>query len=157
MSHRRQINTKKSDIASVLYMNKFLQLQKLVSSKNFYGELGRGSSKTTDCLTERMVDVMLDMPGAPCAWVSDTFTNLTNNVIPTVLESLERKGYREGVHYVVESQPPVFNDAETAGLPDWLKPHFWKPRNKIVSYKRTIIFYTGMKGAGASEQTTGCP
>jgi hypothetical protein len=144
MSHRRQINTKKSDIASVLYMNKFLQLQKLVSSKNFYGELGRGSSKTTDCLTERMVDVMLDMPGAPCAWVSDTFTNLTNNVIPTVLESLERKGYREGVHYVVESQPLVFNDAETAGLPDWLKPHFWKPRNKIVSYKRTIIFYTGM-------------
>ncbi len=144
MSHRKQINTKKCDVASVLYMNKFLQIQKLVSAKNFYGELGRGSSKTTDCLTERMLDVMLDMPGAPCAWVSDTFTNLTNNVIPTVLESLERKGYREGVHYVVEKAPPEFNLAETADLPDWLRDHFWKPRNVIVSYKRTIVFYTGM-------------
>ncbi len=144
MSHRKQINTKKCEVASVLYMNKFLQIQKLVSSKNFYGELGRGSSKTTDCLTERMLDVMLDMPGAPCAWVSDTFTNLTNNVIPTVLESLERKGYREGVHYVVEKAPPEFNLAETADLPEWLRDHFWKPRNVIVSYKRTIIFYTGM-------------
>lgn len=145
MGYRKQINTKKcGDVASVLYMNKFLQIQKLVSSKNFYGELGRGSSKTTDCLTERMLDVMLDMPGAPCAWVSDTFTNLTNNVIPTVLESLERKGYREGVHYVVEKAPPEFNLAEVADLPDWLKGHFWKPRNVIVSYKRTIVFYTGM-------------
>lgn len=144
MSHRKQINAKKCGVASVLYMNKFLQVQKLVSSKNFYGELGRGSSKTTDCLTERMLDVMLDMPGAPCAWVSDTFTNLTNNVIPTVLESLERKGYREGVHYVVEKAPPEFNLAETADLPEWLRDHFWKPRNVIVSYKRTIIFYTGM-------------
>ena len=144
MSHRKQVNTKSTRAARVLYMNKFLQIQKLVSAKNFYGELGRGSSKTTDCLTERMLDVMEDMPGAPCVWVSDTFTNLTNNVIPTVLESLERKGYKEGVHYVVESAPPEFNEAEKADLPEWLRPHFWKPRNKIVSYKRTIIFYTGM-------------
>ncbi len=144
MSHRKQVNTDKTQAADVLYMNKFLQIIKLVSSRNFYGELGRGSSKTTDCLTERMVDVMQEMPGAPCCWVSDTFTNLTNNVIPTVLESLERKGYYEGVHYVIEKEPPVFNEAEKEDLPDWLRPHFWKPRNKIVSYKRTMIFYTGM-------------
>lgn len=144
MSHRKQVNTAKTQAADVLYMNKAMQIQKLVSSKNFFGELGRGSSKTTDCITERMIDVMTDMPGAPCAWVSDTFTNLTNNVIPTVLESLERKGYHEGVHYVVEKAPPEFNEAETADLPDWLKEHFWRPRNRIISYKRTIIFYTGM-------------
>ena len=82
MSHRKQVNTKSTRAAQVLYMNKFLQIQKLVSAKNFYGELGRGSSKTTDCLTERMLDVMLDMPGAPCAWVSDTFTNLTKERLP---------------------------------------------------------------------------
>jgi len=125
-------------------MNKFMQLQKLVSAKNFYGELGRGSSKTTDCLTERMLDVMQDMPGAPCAWVSDTFTNLTANVIPTVLESLERKGLHEGVHFIVEQEPPSFREAETADLPPWLREHFWKPRNRILSYNRTMIFYTGM-------------
>lgn len=144
MSHRRQASAENTRAAQVLYMNKFLQLQKLVSAKNFYGELGRGSSKTTDCLTERMLDVMRDMPGAPCAWVSDTFVNLTANVIPTVLESLERKGYHEGVHFIIEREPPAFREAEKADLPDWLRDHFWKPRNKILSWNRTMTFYTGM-------------
>lgn len=143
MSHRKQVNTKDT-AARVLYMNKFFQIQKLVSSKNFYGELGRGSAKTSDCLTERMLDVMQDMPGAPCAWVSDTFVNLTANVIPTVLESLERKGYREGIHYIIEQEPPKFREAETADLPSWLREHFWHPRNRILSYNRTMVFYTGM-------------
>lgn len=143
MSHRRQINTRKTKAADVLYMNKFAQIAKLVSPKNLYAELGRGSSKTTDILSDRLVEIVYDMPGAPCAWVSDTFTNLTQNVIPTVLESLERKGYHEGVHFVIEKEPPEFNDAETSDLPDWLKAHFWKPRNKIISYKRTIVFFTG--------------
>lgn len=144
MSHRRQVNTDVTQAARVQYMNKFLQIQKLVSAKNFYGELGRGSAKTTDCLTERMLDVMQDMPGAPCAWVSDTFTNLTANVIPTVLESLERKGFKEGIHYIIEREPPVFREVETANLQPWLRESFWKPRNRILSYNRTMIFYTGM-------------
>lgn len=144
MSHRKQINTSTTQAAGVLYMNRYLQIQKLVSAKNFYSELGRGSSKTTDGVTERMVDVMQDMPGAPCVWVSDTFTNLTTNVIPTVLESLERKGFRENIHYVIEKEPPSFSAAETADLPAWLKDHFWKPANRILSYNRTMIFYTGM-------------
>lgn len=102
MSHRRQIRTDKAqDVADVLYMNKYAQIAALVSPRDLFAELGRGSSKTTDILTERMIEIVFDMPGAPCAWVSDTFTNLTQNVIPTVLESLERKGYREGVHYVI--------------------------------------------------------
>lgn len=143
MSHRRQINIKKTQTADVLYMNKFAQIAKLVSPKNLYAELGRGSSKTTDILSDRLIEVVYDMPGAPCAWVSDTFTNLTQNVIPTVLESLERKGYHEGVHFVIEKEPPTFNEAETSDLPEWLKPHFWRPRNKIISYKRTIVFFTG--------------
>lgn len=144
MSHRRQIRTDKAqDVADVLYMNKYAQIAALVSPRDLYAELGRGSSKTTDILTERMIEIIFDMPGAPCAWISDTFTNLTQNVIPTVLESLERKGYREGVHYVIEKQPPVFNDAEKAELPEWLKPHFWKPRNRIISYNRVITFFTG--------------
>ena len=145
MSHRRQIKTDGSaqDVASVQYMNKTAQIAALVSPRNLYAELGRGSSKTTDILTERMVEIIYDMPGAPCAWISDTFANLTQNVIPTVLESLERKGYHEGVHYVIEKQPPQFNEAEKAELEEWLKPHFWKPRNRIISYKRVIIFFTG--------------
>ena len=145
MSHRRQIKTDGSaqGVADIQYMNKMAQIAALVSPRNLYAELGRGSSKTTDILTERMLEIVFDMPGAPCAWISDTFSNLTQNVIPTVLESLERKGYHEGTHYVVEKQPPSFNEAEKADLPDWLKDRFWRPRNRIISYKRVIIFYTG--------------
>jgi hypothetical protein len=61
-----------------------------------------------------------------------------------VFEALERKGFREGIHYVVEKQPPLFTEKECADLPEWLKAHFWKPYNKIVSYQRMIVFFTGL-------------
>lgn len=143
MKYRKQVRTDRTEAANVLYMNRFAQIMKLVSPRNCYAELGRGSSKTTDFLTERLLDVVYDMPGAPCAWVSDTFTNLTQNVIPTVLESLERKGYHENVHYVVEKEPPKYSESEKSDLPEWLRDHFWHPRNKLITYRRSIIFFTG--------------
>lgn len=144
MSHRKKVNVERTESASVQYQNKFAQLVALVGARKTYCELGRGSAKTTDIQVERLIDIMFDMPGAPCCWVADTFSNLTANVLPSVLEGLERKGFREGEHYVIEKQPPEFTDAETKNLPDWLKPHFWKPFNRLVSYKRTIIFFTGL-------------
>lgn len=145
MSYRKQINPlEPSSAAGVLYMNKTAQLCKIVSPRNLYIEAGRGSSKTTDILTERLIDMVYDIPGAPLAWVSDTFTNLTQNVIPTVLESLERKGFIEGIHFLVEKEPPSVSSADAADLPEWLRPHFWKPCNKIVSWKRKIIFFSGL-------------
>lgn len=144
MSYRKKINAERTEIADVQYQNKFAQIASLVSPRKFYGVLGRGSAKTTDFQVERIIDVAEDMPGAPCVWLADTFSNLTANVLPAVLEGLERKGYHEGVHYVIEKEPPTFTDKEKANLPEWLKPHFWKPYNRLISYKRTIIFYTGM-------------
>ena len=144
MSYRKKINIESTDIAEVQYQNKFAQIASLVSPRKFIGVLGRGSAKTTDFQVERIIDIAEDMPGAPCVWLADTFSNLTANVLPAVLEGLERKGYREGVHYVIEKEPPTFTEREKAELPAWLKPHFWKPFNRLVSYKRTIIFYTGM-------------
>lgn len=143
MSHRKKVS-EKSEVASVQYQNKFAQLISLVGARKSYVELGRGSAKTTDVQCERLIDLVEDMPGAPVAWVADTFTNLQTNILPSVLEGLERKGYIEGVHFVVEKEPPTFTDREKANLPEWLRKHFWKPFNKLVSYKRTIIFYTGL-------------
>lgn len=143
MSYRKRVN-EKSDLASVQYQNKFAQIISLVGARKSYIELGRGSAKTTDVQCERLIDLIYDMPGAPVAWVADTFTNLTTNVLPSVLEGLERKGFIEGKHFVVEKEPPQFTDREAASLPDWLRKHFWKPFNKLVSYKRTLIFYTGL-------------
>lgn len=143
MSHRKRISDK-SELASVQYQNKFAQIISLVGARKCFIELGRGSAKTTDVQCERLIDLIYDMPGAPVAWVADTFTNLSANVLPAVLEGLERKGFKEGVHFVIEKEPPTFTDKELQILPEWLRKHFWRPFNKLVSYKRTIIFFTGL-------------
>lgn len=142
MSYRKKVNEDRTS-AVVQYQNKFAQVVSLVGARKTYLELGRGSAKTTDIQCERLVDLMYDMPGAPAAWIADTFTNLQGNILPSVLEGLERKGYKEGVHFVIEKQPPTYNDKEKEKLPEWLRPHFWNPVNHIVSYKRTIVFFTG--------------
>ncbi len=140
---RKKVDTRRTRAAQVQYQNKFAQLASLVSARKSLYVIGRGGAKTTDIQTERLLDIVYGMPGAPVVWVADTFTNLSANILPSVLEGLERKGLREGVHYVIEREPPAFTEAEKAGLPDWLRPHFWKPFNKLVSWKRTMVFYTG--------------
>lgn len=143
MGHRKIVNATRTESASVQYQNKYAQMVSLAGARQLVAVLGRGSAKTTDIQAERLCDIIYDMPGAPCVWVADTFSNLTANILPSVLEGLERKGLKEGVHYVIEKAPPEFTDPEKADLPAWLRPHFWKPFNKLVSYKRTLVFFTG--------------
>ena len=140
---RKRVDPESVKSASVQFQNRVAQISSLVGATQTLAVIGRGGAKTTDIQAERLLDVIQDMPGAPCVWVADTFSNLTANILPSVLEGLERKGLREDVHYVIEKAPPVFTEAEKSGLPDWLRPHFWKPFNKLVTYKRTIVFYTG--------------
>ncbi|WP_206517944.1 hypothetical protein [Sphingobacterium lactis] len=106
--------------------------------------LGRGSAKTTEIVVERLIAMVYDLPGAPIVWVSDTYSNLQKNVLPSVLEGLERKGFKEGVHFVLGKQPPEFSEAEKVDLPPEIREHFWKPYNRLVSYKHTMIFFTGL-------------
>ncbi len=143
MSHRKRIK-KESEIVSEQYQNKFAQMISLIGARLSYIHLGRGSAKTTDVQCERLIDLVYDMPGAPVVWVADTFTNLQANVLPAVLEGLERKGFKEGIHFIVEKEPPIYTDCEKKNLPEWLRPHFWQPFNKLVTYKRTIIFFSGL-------------
>lgn len=144
MSYRKRVDEVRTKAADVQYQNKIAQVISLIGARRTFVELGRGSAKTTDVQVERLIDLMYDMPGAPCAWIADTFANLETNVLPSVLEGLERKGYRRGVHFTIETAPPSFTEKEKEKLPEWLKPHFWKPFNHVVSYKRTLIFFTGL-------------
>ncbi|MDD7454957.1 MAG: hypothetical protein PUK70_01705 [Bacteroidales bacterium] len=144
MPSRKKVNIVRTEAASVQFQNKHAQLVSLVSACQTFVVMGRGGAKTTDIQAERLFDLVYELPGAPVVWVADTFSNLSANILPSVIEGLERKGFRDGIHYVIEKEPPAFNDAETASLPAWLKPHFWKPFNKLVSYKRTMVFFTGL-------------
>lgn len=144
MGHRKKVKEEPTDLTAVQYQNKIAQVISLAGARRTFVHLGRGSAKTTDVQCERLIDLITEMPGAPVVWVASTFTDLQSNILPAVLEGLERKGYIEGEHFVVEKKPPTFTDKDKEDLPDWLKPHFWKPYNKLATYKRTIIFYTGL-------------
>ncbi len=126
------------------FMNWFSQFCAMVMPRDLSIVAGRGSAKTTEIQVERLIEMVYDMPGAPVAWAADTFANLNANVLPMVFEALERKGFTEGRHYVVEKQLPTFTEKECEDLPDWLKSHFWRPTNKIISHKRMIVFFTGL-------------
>lgn len=89
---------------------------------------GRGTSKTTDILADRIMDVCYEMPRARFAIVSDTYTNALENVVPSILEGFNRKGWIEGVHYVTDIAPP---------------DHFQKNFKPVLKYKHTISTYLG--------------
>lgn len=144
MSHRKKIKAGESPLVDVQFQNRYAQIISMLMPRKLRCVLGRGSSKTTDIQAERLANIVYDMPGAPIGWVADTFSNLTANILPGVLEGLERKGLREGVHYVVEKEPPTFTERQKEGLPGWLKPYFWRPINRQATFKRTITFFTGV-------------
>lgn len=142
MPSRKKVK-KSSPNADVKFANWLAQVCNLLLTKFCYLILGRASSKTTEFQVERLMEIATDMPGAPACWVSDTYSNLQKNVLPSLMEGLERKGWRKGEHYVLETRPPEFSEAEKAKLPAWLRSNFWKPYNQLASYKHTMIFYTG--------------
>lgn len=129
---------------SQAFANWVAQFAALILPRFLYMVLGRGSAKTTEIVVERLIAMVYDLPGAPIVWVSDTYSNLQKNVLPSVLEGLERKGFKEGVHFVLGKQPPEFSEAEKVDLPPEIREHFWKPYNRLVSYKHTMIFFTGL-------------
>lgn len=103
-------------------------LADLMRPKNLFLVLGRGAGKTTDYLAERTMDICYEMPGCYLAIVGDTYTNLLKNVVPSLIEGWNRKGWVDGVHYVVDSPPPA---------------HFKKPYKAPQTYKHTISTFTG--------------
>lgn len=135
---------KKTKDITVSFANWLAQMAGLILPRYLYMILGRASAKTTEIIVERLTEMIYDIPGAPIVWVSDTYSNLQKNVLNSVLEGLERKGFKEGIHYVIGKQPPEFTAVEKEDLPDNIREHFWKPYNKLVSYKHTMIFFTGL-------------
>ncbi|MBD3630512.1 hypothetical protein [Cyclobacterium sp.] len=126
-----------------VFANWLSQLCMMILPKSLYMVAGRGSAKTTDIQVERLLEMVYDLPGAPVAWVADTYSNLQKNVLRTVKEGLTAKGMVEGVHYVIGKRPPEIPQKERPDLPLELKEHFWKPYNEIGSYRHTIVFFTG--------------
>ena len=48
-----------------MFSNWLAQLVALIKPRNLFLVIGRGGGKTNDFLTERLMDMVYDMPGAP--------------------------------------------------------------------------------------------
>lgn len=122
-----------------LYQNKVQTLCRLVDANKLYAVWARGTGKTSYVTTPRILSCAGEMPGETAALSHKSFIALFQNVIPTILATLnqevtmpdgkKRPMLREGLDYVV-------------GQKD-LPRHFHKPRFPMLYPERTIVFANG--------------
>ncbi|MFX1666925.1 hypothetical protein JZ968_01795 [Riemerella anatipestifer] len=127
MKKKILVKTDFNDV-EVRYASWLKTLVDLMQPQNLFLVLGRGTGKTTDYQAERLMDICYDMPGCYIGIVGDTYTNLLKNVVPSIIEGWNRKGWVEGIHYVVDKPPPQ---------------HFKKPYKAPQTYKHTISTFLG--------------
>ena len=101
----------------------------LIKPKNLYLIAGRGTAKTQDILAKRVTDIVYDMPAATMSFVSDSYVNAISNIIPELIEGLQRQKIYEGIHFVKDKEPPSF---------------FKKSLRNISDYKHTMTWCNGV-------------
>lgn len=125
----RKKKLKISDDVEVRYSNWMAQLIAVMQPWSLYWIAGRASAKTVQVLAERVQEVAQDCPGAPFAWVADTYSDLHKNVVPSLVDGLSELGWEQGIHYVMNQEPPKE----------------WRDRmyNVCSDWRNTMVFYTG--------------
>ena len=93
----RKINTDDIDIR---YSHIIKVLTDWIDTTNLIVTAGRGMAKSTVIQARRVADCVYDMPGAPLAFAGNTYTNLTDNIMPAVKKGWELMGLYDGVHYI---------------------------------------------------------
>lgn len=116
------------EIADLKFGSWLKQTIDQAAPKNLYLIAGRAAAKTTDILAERSMEIAYDMPGGYFAITADTYLNAVKNVIPGIVQGWNEKGWKEGIHYVVDARPPK---------------HFLKPYKPVFSYKHTLSVFNG--------------
>lgn len=94
-----------TDDVEVRFGNWVAQLLSIIMPWSLYWVAGRASAKTVQVLAERVQEVAMDCPGAPFAWVADTYSDLHKNVIPSLIDGLALLGWEYGTHYVINEAP----------------------------------------------------
>lgn len=127
MSRRTRVNLD-DDRVTGQYASWIKMAIDLISPKNLYLIAGRATAKTSDIIAERSMAICRDMPHSKAVFVSDTYVNALKNITPTLIEGWNRKGWREGIHYVTDDRPPS---------------HFKKCYKPVQVFKHTIYTYLG--------------
>nr|WP_317631394.1 hypothetical protein [uncultured Flavobacterium sp.] len=140
MSRRTHVSLNTNDVEA-RFASWIKMVIDLTAPKDLYFVGGRATAKTSDIIAERSMVISRDMPRSMQVIVSDTYQNALKNIIPTLLEGWNRKGWKNGVHYVTDTRPPN---------------HFKLPYKPIESYKHTISIYNGcFFNMGSLDQPSG--
>ncbi len=102
-------------------------VMKLMDPTFLYGELGRGSGKTTHILSPRLDRIQNDMPGSTLVLGAATYKSIFDNILAGLMDYLQ-ENYERGFYYEVGKEPPK---------------HFNKCSTYVDNWKHTISFHTG--------------
>ena len=122
--NKRKIDT---ELFQETYLSAVQILAKLADPTFLFGEIGRGSGKTTHILAPRIDRVQNSMPGATLMFAGATYKSLIDNIIPQA-SSYFIENYERGYYYEIGKQPPK---------------HFKKCDTLITDWKHTYSFHTG--------------
>lgn len=127
MSRKTHVSLKDTDVDG-RYASWVKMVIMLIAPKDLRLIAGRATAKTADIIAERSQTICWDMPRSYQVLVSDTYVNCLKNIVPTLFEGWNRKGWKEGYHYVTDKRPPA---------------HFANPYKPVELYKHTISIYNG--------------
>jgi hypothetical protein len=109
------------------YLTVIQILAKLLDTTFLYGEIGRGSGKTTNILSPRLDRVQNDMPGSCLALGAATYKSIFDNILAGLIGYLQ-DNYVRGTYFEVGKEPPR---------------HFAPCATFIDDWRHTISFHTG--------------
>lgn len=129
MSRRTRVKIDDSNVEA-RFASKAKMLVDLIAPQDLYMVAGRATAKTSDIIAERSMSIIKDMPRSYQMFVSDTYMNAMTNVVPALIEGWQRKGWKEGIHFVTDKRPNYGTK-------------FQMPYKPPLSYKHTISLYNG--------------
>lgn len=135
-STTKQIRNFKSESSEVKFSNPVKVVCDWIDCWTIAIVGGRGVAKSSEIQADRTLRVVEDMPGAPLAFVCDTYVNLQTNIMPAVKMGWKRKHYYEDIHYVCNKRPPD----------EWLL----KCSVIVDDFRHTIFFSNGTVIFGGS-------
>ncbi len=122
---------KSTEINWELFEQKYMSILQtrvlLADTQNIIGEIGRGSGKTTEMFSPRIVRVTYAMPRSICLLVGPTYTFLLETIVPGIITYLA-KNYTRGLHYEYGKRPPK---------------HFKMPYTEVTRWEHTFSFAWG--------------
>lgn len=121
-----------------VYLSVVQIMVKLIDPTFLFGEVGRGSGKTTHMLAPRIDRVQNDMPGAELVLAAATYKSIIENILPGILEYF-LENYERGIYFEFGKRPPAHFGVPTKEHPDWNRTMI----ESTTDWKHTISFVTG--------------